>query len=208
MAEVHKLRLKMGDIEIELEGDKTFVRDSFEDVKHLLSATGVKVPEIPKLEAPAVVKEIPPEKAVEEVKPKRRRGRPPKSEALKAKEAAEETKPAKKRGIKKKTEVEAEAEKKVDITSVKSLPELLKLKNPKKEGDRILLMAYWINKVMRKREFRAADIENLYRELKMAPPKNISYYLRKLSSEEKGLLMPGKKKGRYKISNLGIIYLS
>ncbi|OYT50132.1 MAG: hypothetical protein DRI93_00035 [Aquificota bacterium] len=207
MAEVHKLRLKMGDIEIELEGDKNFVRESFGDMKHILSATGLKIPEMPKMEAPAVVKEIAVEKVAEEAKPKRRRGRPRKTEVVKAAEAAvEEKKPAKRRGRKKKAE--AEAEKKVDITSVKSLPELFKLKSPAKEGDKILLMAYWINKVLKKREFRASDIKELYKELKMDPPKNISYYLRKLSSDKMGLLMPGKKKGRYKISNLGIIYLS
>lgn len=202
MAEVHKLRLKMGDIEIELEGDKGFVKDSFAEMKSILTATGFKIPELPGLEAPAVVKEIPPETVVEEVKPKRKRGRPPKKEVVETTEVVEEV--PKKRGRRKKTEVEAE--KKVDITTVTSLPELFRLKNPTKEGDKILLMAYWINKVMKKREFRAADIEELYRELKMEPPNNISYYLRKLNSMD--LLMPGKKKGRYKISNVGIIYLS
>jgi predicted transcriptional regulator len=38
-------------------------------------------------------------------------------------------------------------------------------------------------------------------------PKNIPYYLRKMSSKDKEYLLRGRKEGRYKITQKGIEYI-
>jgi hypothetical protein len=84
---------------------------------------------------------------------------------------------------------------------------LLEKKPPKRENQRILLMGYYLNKIEGKREFRGKDLEKLYEELKMEVPSNVTYFLRKLSEDEKGLLAHGKKQGRYKITDKGIDFI-
>ncbi|MGA1872253.1 MAG: hypothetical protein ACMUHY_01150 [Thermoplasmatota archaeon] len=94
----------------------------------------------------------------------------------------------------------------VDMRSMK-LEEIFSMKAPKRENQRIMLLAYYMNKVESKREFRAMDLPPLYEKLKLDVPKNLSYFLRKLSEDEKGLLEHGKKQGRYKITNKGIDFI-
>jgi hypothetical protein len=84
---------------------------------------------------------------------------------------------------------------------------LLEKKPPKRENQRILLMGYYMNKIEGKREFRGKDLEKLYKDLKLKVPKNVTYFLRKLSEDEKGLLTHGKKQGRYKITEKGIDFI-
>ena len=88
-----------------------------------------------------------------------------------------------------------------------TLQEIFKVKNPKRENQRVLLLAYYTNKVLNKKEFKSKDLEPFYGELKIGTPKNLSYYLRSMSSEGKGLITHGKKHGRYKITNKGIDFI-
>ncbi|MBN1390755.1 MAG: hypothetical protein JXA22_08955 [Candidatus Thermoplasmatota archaeon] len=88
-----------------------------------------------------------------------------------------------------------------------TLEEIFKLKAPKRENQRVLLMGYYLNKVDRNREFRAMDLPPLYGKLKIKTPKNLSYFLRKMSEDGKGLLVHGRKQGRYKITQKGIDFI-
>lgn len=94
----------------------------------------------------------------------------------------------------------------LDMRSMK-LEEIFKMKAPKRENQRVMLLAYYMNKVEGKREFRAMDLPPLYKKLKLAVPKNLSYFLRKMSEDEKALLTHGKKQGRYKITDRGIDFI-
>ncbi|MBN1389477.1 MAG: hypothetical protein JXA22_02430 [Candidatus Thermoplasmatota archaeon] len=88
-----------------------------------------------------------------------------------------------------------------------TLEEIFKLKAPKRENQRVLLLGYYMNKVERNREFRAMDLPPLYKKLKIKIPKNLSYFLRKMSEDGKGLLAHGRKQGRYKITKKGIDFI-
>ena len=88
-----------------------------------------------------------------------------------------------------------------------SLQEIFKVKNPKRENQRVLLLAYYLNKVTGKREFKIKDLKPLYDELKLEVPKNLGYFLRSMSSEDKGLLVQGRKQGRFKITEKGIDFI-
>jgi len=88
-----------------------------------------------------------------------------------------------------------------------SLPELFKVKVPSRDNHKALLMAYYMNKVMGKREFRGVDLVPLYKEMNLEPPQNISNFLRRMAGDKTGLLTHGRKSGRYKITKNGIDYI-
>ncbi|MGA1865852.1 MAG: hypothetical protein ACMUFK_00125 [Thermoplasmatota archaeon] len=94
----------------------------------------------------------------------------------------------------------------VDMSKM-TLEQIFKIKAPKRENQRVILLGYYINKVEGKREFRAMDLPPLYKKLKVETPKNLSYFLRKMSEDRKGLLEHGKKQGRYKITKRGIDFI-
>jgi hypothetical protein len=93
-----------------------------------------------------------------------------------------------------------------DLTKL-SLPELFKVKTPKRENHRILLMAFYVNKVKGKREFKGIDLAPIYSELKLDVPKNLSGFLRRMAEGKEGLVVHGKKQGRYRITNKGIDFI-
>ncbi|MBN1538999.1 MAG: hypothetical protein JW939_02555 [Candidatus Thermoplasmatota archaeon] len=94
----------------------------------------------------------------------------------------------------------------VDMSRM-TLDQIFKMKAPKRENQRVLLMGYYMNKVEGLREFRAMDLPPLYRKLGLEVPKNLSYFLRNMSEERKGLLTHGRKQGRYKITKKGIDFI-
>ena len=122
---------------------------------------------------------------------------------------ARSSKKGRKRGRKKKPGRKPKKEKRVklDLPNME-LKQILEEAKPDKEDTNILVFSYWLNKRMRKREFRSPDIEAMYKEIGMEAPNNITYYLRKLSDEDKGLLQHGRKNGRYKISPDGLKYIT
>lgn len=88
-----------------------------------------------------------------------------------------------------------------------SLKEIFDTKVPKRDNHKALLMSYYTNKVMGKREFRGVDLLPLYKEMGFEPPQNISNFLRRMAGEKAGLLTHGRKSGRYKITKEGIEYI-
>ena len=84
---------------------------------------------------------------------------------------------------------------------------LFEKKIPKRENQRVLLLGYYANKIEGKREFRGMDLEKLYKDLNLEVPDNITYFLRKMSEDKKGLLTHGRKNGRYKITDKGIDFI-
>jgi hypothetical protein len=138
-----------------------------------------------------------------EVKERKKPGRKPKAE----KKPEPEVKERKKPGRKPKAETPAPAEKpakkvRADLKD-KPLPELVAMKDAKKDNDLVTLAAYYINKNQKKREFRSSDILEVLKENNLPEPANVNYHLRKLS-DDRGLLTHGKKQGRYKISDQGV----
>ena len=111
-----------------------------------------------------------------------------------------------KRGRKPKKAKKVPKKERIDLKQY-DLRGLLEKKVPKRENQRILLMGYYMNKIEGKREFRGKDLEKLYEDLKLEVPKNITYFLRKMSEDKKGLLAHGKKQGRYKITENGIDFI-
>ena len=171
---IYRLKVKNGETEIEIEGDKAFVKHYFSEVSSFIS-TGRKI----KIKA---------------------MGRPP----VKGKRGRKRGRRAKGKSSKKAPKPKKE---KIDLKQL-PLEKILELAKSKKESDRILFMAYIVNKINRKREFRSKDIINLYKEYEIQPPKRMDYYLRRLGGEENGYLAYGRRKGRYKISDTGLKHLS
>lgn len=170
MAEkVYKIKIKDGDTEIELEGDKKFVNESFKQVKNVLGTKKTKSKKKPKSRKKRGRKKKP--------------GRKPKKKPKKT--------PKKDR---------------VDLRKY-SLKEIFNMKKPRRKRHHVIIMAYYMNKALRKREFRATDLKPLYEEVEIDAPKNLSYFLRKMADEEPKLLAHGRKQGRYKITDKGIDYL-
>ena len=238
----YKIRVKQGDVEIEIEGDKGFVIQTFMDARSMIWKEPVKmvektIPEIPKMEkkAPAKKEEKPAVASPVKAEPKKR-GRKP-GKALKKEEKPAVASPVKaepkKRGRKpgkalKKEEKPAKAEKaprkaklekpakvekpekpskkvRMDLKN-KDFNELMKIKDPKNDSEKIIIAGYHLNKNERKREFKSNDVEDILKKFNINAPNNVSYYLRKLS-DDKGLLTHGRKNGRYKVSDEGIKWI-
>jgi len=166
---VYRIKIKDGSTEIELEGDKKFVNESFEQVKKVLGS----------------------KKTTTKKKTKRRKKR------------GRKKKPGRK---KKKKPKKTPKKDRIDLRKY-SLKEIFDLKKPRRKRHHVMIMAYYMNKALRKREFRAADLEPLYNEVDIEAPKNLSYFLRKMADEDPKLLTHGKKQGRYKITDKGIDYI-
>ena len=166
MAGSYKIRVKSGDIEIDLEGDKKFVMDNFTQINKIFKGSKMNL----KLDKPGR---------------KKKRGR----------------KPGRSKKVPPKPKIVT-----LDLKSM-TLDEIIEKTDPKKEQDKILIFSYWINKHQKKREFRSNDIKDMFVEIKMDQPKNIQYHLNSLT-KKKGYLKPGRKNGRFKISEEGIKYLS
>jgi len=112
----------------------------------------------------------------------------------------------KKRGRKPKKVKKVFKKDRIDLKQF-DLKGLFEKKIPKRENQRVLLLGYYMNKIEGKREFRGKDLEKLYKELKLEVPDNITYFLRKMSEDKKGLLAHGKKQGRYKITDKGMDFI-
>jgi hypothetical protein len=206
----YRIRIKEGEIEIELEGDKAFVLEKYQELQSLLKAApkvsiGKPRGRKPKISAAPVVTPI-----VTETKPKAKRGRKPKAKPeakpeapkVKAKRGRKPKAPAEK-PLKQKKVVEKPSKKVRADQKDKGLKELVEMKSAKKDWDRIVLAGYYINKNQKKREFRSNDIIAALKKSGLPEPKNTTYHLRKLT-EDKGLLMHGRKQGRYKVSDAGV----
>jgi hypothetical protein len=177
----YRIRIKEGETEIELEGDKNFVLEKYQELQSLLK------------KAPKVSLGKP-------------RGRKPKVAAAPAETIAvvAEEKPKAKRGRKPKKEKPEKPTKKVRADQKdKNLKELVEMKGARKDWDRIVLAGYYINKNQKKREFRSNDINSVMKKAGFPEPKNTTYHLRKLT-DDKGLLTHGRKQGRYKVSDAGV----
>jgi hypothetical protein len=169
---VYSIKVKNGETEVEVSGDKKFVTKTFGEIKSLIGTDLKKVKE-------------PLPKQKKSTKKKGRKKKPgPKPKQVKI--------PVKKE--------------RVDMSKM-PLDEIFQIKEPKRDSQRILLMAYFLNKVERKREFKSKDIEQLYIHMKIDAPKNITYHLRKMSGKDKELLIHGKKQGRFKITEKGIEFI-
>jgi len=166
---VYKIKIKDGTTEIELEGDKKFVNESFEQVKKVLGTKN--------------------KTTKKKSKSRKKRGRK-KKPGRKPKKKPKKT-PKKDR---------------IDLRNL-SLKEIFDLKKPRRKRHHVMIMAYYMNKALRKREFRATDLKPLYEEVEIETPKNLSYFLRKMADEEPKLLTHGRKQGRYKITDKGIDYI-
>jgi len=212
----YRIRIKEGDVEIEVEGDKAFVLQKFQDAQSLLkkpirihtvdempeSGPAIKKAAVRKKQArPVKAKVEEPAKVVERKKP----GRKPKAKVEEPAKVVERKKPGRK--PKAKAEPTPKPAKPVwtDLKD-KKLAEILDLKKPKRDGDRIVVVGYYINKIQKKREFRSNDILDLLKEQGMPEIKNVTYHLRKLS-DDKGLLTHGRKQGRYKVSDRGVKWI-
>ena len=169
---IYRIKLKEGDTEIELKGDKRFVRKAFREIQDIVGK------ELDK-------KKLPGERKKRRKKPGRKKKPGPKP------------KPKQKKTPKKERE---------DLTGY-TLKKLFKFRKPIRENQRVLMLAFYTNKVLKKREFRGVDLEPLYKELGLEPPKNLSYFLRKMSEPHIGRIEQGRKQGRYKITDKGIDYL-
>ncbi|MBD3408494.1 MAG: hypothetical protein GF411_20390 [Candidatus Lokiarchaeota archaeon] len=160
----YRIKVRTNNAEIELEGDKPFVKDTFDELRSILAGKSKLV------------------KTAKEV-PKKKPGRKPKKTAKKATKG-----------------------KRTDLGNV-SLTELFEKKNATRKRHSILMLAFFVNKVKGKIEFRGMDLKPLYKEISMKPPKNFSYFLRKMVDEKPKLLEKGKKQGRYKITDEGVEYI-
>ena len=87
-----------------------------------------------------------------------------------------------------------------------TISQLVELCRLKKERDRILTMGYIITKMNGKHEFRPKAVMDKYIEYNLTPPKRVGYYLKCLCEE--GLLVHGRRGGRFKMSDSGILHLS
>jgi hypothetical protein len=193
----YRIRIKEGDIEIELEGDKGFVLEKYQELQSLLK----KAPKVSMGGSRARKPKSAPAAKAAGAKPKAKRGRKPK-----AKPAAKKAKPKAKPGRKPKeapAKVEKPPKKVRADQKDKNLSQLVELKGAKKDPDRIVLAGYFINKNQKKREFRSNDIVAALKKAALPEPKNTTYHLRKLT-DSKGLLMHGRKQGRYKVSEAGV----
>ncbi|MEA3558874.1 MAG: hypothetical protein U9R75_06420 [Candidatus Thermoplasmatota archaeon] len=170
--EIYRIKIKDGKTEVELKGDKRFVRKAFRDIQYLLG------------------KELDRGKLPGERKKRRRKPGRKKKPGPKPKPRPKKT-PKKNR---------------VDLTNY-TLKKLFEFRKPVRENQRVLMLAFYTNKIMKKREFRGVDLEPLYKELSMEVPDNLSYYLRKMSETQNGTIEKGKKQGRYKITSKGIDFL-
>lgn len=166
---VYRIKVKDGDNEIEIAGDKRFVNKIFKEISVLLGKK-IKGGRIPT-------------KRRKKLGRKKKRGRKPKPKPKK---------------ITKKDYL--------DIKKM-TLTELFEFRKPKRENQRVLLLAYYANKALKKREFRGKELKTLYQEIGIAPPKNLTYFLRKMAEDERGLLAHGRKSGRYKITDKGIDFI-
>ncbi|MFO8051786.1 MAG: hypothetical protein R6V01_08840 [Thermoplasmatota archaeon] len=170
--EIYKVKIKDGATEIELKGDKRFVRKAFREIQDILDK------ELDKSKLPG--------------QKKRRRKKPGRK-----KKPGPKPKPKPKKTPKKD---------RVDLRKY-SLKKLFEFRKPIRENQRVLMLAFYMNKVLKKREFRGVDLEPLYKELGIDPPDNLSYYLRKMSEPHIGRIEQGRKQGRYKITDKGIDYI-
>lgn len=170
---VYRIKVKDGDSEIDISGDKKFVIKSFDDIKVLLNKNLRSVQPITE-----------------------------KKQIKKSKKTGRKKKPGPKPKTSKKNETKLTTER-IDLKNI-TLENLLKVKKPRKENQRVLLLAYYMNKVKRKREFRGKDLEALYVDLKLEVPKNLNYHLRRMAEKERGLIAQGKRNGRYKITDKGV----
>lgn len=171
-SKIYQIRIKDGDTEIELKGDKSFVRKAFKQLQEVLGK------ELDR-------KKLPGEKKWRKRKPGRKKKPGPKP------------KPKPKKIPKKDRE---------DLTNY-TLKKLFKFRKPIKENQRILMLAFYVNKIEKKREFRGVDLEPLYKKLGLETPKNLSYFLRKMAEPHIGRIEQGKRQGRYKITDKGIGYI-
>ena len=211
----YKIRVKQGDVEIEIEGDKGFVIQTFMDARSMIWKEPVKmvektIPEIPKMEkkAPAKKEEKPAVASPVKAEPKKR-GRKPGKALKKEEKPAKAEKAPRKAKLEKPAKVEKpeKPSKKVrmDLKN-KDFNELMKIKDPKNDSEKIIIAGYHLNKNERKREFKSNDVEDILKKFNINAPNNVSYYLRKLS-DDKGLLTHGRKNGRYKVSDEGIKWI-
>jgi hypothetical protein len=200
----YRIRIKEGETEIELEGDKNFVLEKYQELQSLLK----KAPKVslgkPRGRKPKVAA-APAETiaVVAEEKPKAKRGRKPKAKpaAVPKVKAKRGRKP---KAVKPKKEKPERPTKKVRADQKdKNLKELVEMKGARKDWDRIVLAGYYINKNQKKREFRSNDINSVLKKAGFPEPKNTTYHLRKLT-DDKGLLTHGRKQGRYKVSDAGV----
>lgn len=106
------------------------------------------------------------------------------------------TKPApKKRGRKPKPKP------KIDLNTI-SVEKLVSIIKDKRSSTRILVSGFIINKKLKKREFRSKEMVSFMEEHGIEVPQNPTYHFRKL--KETGNFLPGRKSGRYKISDKGM----
>jgi len=84
-----------------------------------------------------------------------------------------------------------------------TLLELYKIVNPKTNLDRIIIFAYWILKT-KNIEFSINDILNYFEQFKIKKPAYISRDFRTLVNPSKGYLIVGKKEGFFSLSFYGI----
>ena len=170
--EIYKVKIKDGKTEVELTGDKRFVRKAFREIQNLLG------------------KEL-------------NRGKLPGEKKKRRKKPGRKKKPGPKPKPKPKKTPKKDRVELKDYT----LKQLFEFRKPIRENQRVLMLAFYTNKILKKREFRGVDLEPLYKELNLKVPDNLSYYLRKMSEDQNGTIEKGKRQGRYKITSKGIDFL-
>ena len=90
---------------------------------------------------------------------------------------------------------------KIDLKSI-SFDELISKLKEQKTHSQVHISGYILNKNLKKREFRAKDMESFMMENNIEVPKNITYHFRNL--KDSGHFTQGRKQGRFKITEMGI----
>jgi hypothetical protein len=181
--ENYSIKVRDGETVLEITGNKRFVTRSFEMLKGILNKefkTGLRQRKVTKTDA------------------SRERGGK-REKAIKPKEPVDE----------KTEEVNPESintDLPQDLSTL-TISELFKKMSPKRDNHRILLMAFYMNKVQNRRGFKGKDLDQLYAELGLKAPKNISNFLRRMAENKAHWIAHGKKHGHYKITDKGVEFV-